>query len=140
MKGDLTFTIIKPNVTKKNKVGEVIKLIEEGGFEIVAMEMIQLSAERASEFYKEHKEKVFFKPLIEFMVSGKSVVIALKKENAVDDFRQFIGSTNPKDARVGSIRRLYGESVTVNAIHGSDSIDSAEREIKFFFKTWNDLC
>ncbi len=134
MKGDLTFTIIKPNVIKKHKAGTVIQLIEDGGFEILNMKMIQLSSQQASEFYIEHKDKAFFDKLINFMVSDKIIVMALKKPNAVEEYRDFIGgATDPNKAREGSIRQLFGETVTENAVHGSDSDLSAEREINFFF-------
>ena len=135
MKGDLTFTIIKPNVVKKHKAGTVIQLIEDGGFEIVNMKMVQLSSQQAGEFYKEHEGKVFFDSLIDFMISDKIIVLVLKKVNAVESYRNFIGgATDPSQAKEGSIRQLFGDSVTKNAVHGSDSDLSAKREINFFFK------
>lgn len=134
MKGDLTFTIIKPNVVKKHKAGTVIQLIEDGGFEILNMKMIRLSRQQAGEFYLEHKEKAFYNSLIDFMVSDRIIVLVLKKENAVENYRDFIGgATDPEKAKKGSIRQLFGDNVTENAVHGSDSDLSAEREINFFF-------
>lgn len=134
MEGDLTFTIIKPNVLKKHKAGTVIQLIEDGGFEMMNMKLIQLSEKQAGEFYVEHVGKPFFNKLIDFMVSDKIIVMVLKKKNAVKNYREFIGgATDPGSAREGSIRQLFGDSVTENAVHGSDSDASAKREINFFF-------
>lgn len=134
MTNRLTFAIIKPNVVNKNKIGEVLQIIESKGFVIKNMLLTKLSKQQAGEFYSIHKEKEFYTRLLDFMVSGNIVALQLEKENAVEDFRKLLGSTNPENAAEGTIRKLYGESVTINAVHGSDSNENASIESSFFFK------
>jgi nucleoside-diphosphate kinase len=134
MRTDVTFTIIKPIALKHNSMGPIFEIINRNGFMIIAMKLIKMDKALASEFYKEHAERSFFNELIDFMTSGPVVVAVLQKENAVDDFRELIGNTDPALAKPGTIRRMYAESKAHNAIHGSDSIESAEREINIFFQ------
>jgi len=128
-----TFTIIKPNATINNNIGDIIKIIETNGYNIVNMKMVTLTKREAGLFYSEHEGKGFFDELIDFMTSAPIVVMELEKENAVEDFRKLIGNTNPEKAEEGTIRKLYAKNMGENAIHASDSNDSAEREILFFF-------
>lgn len=127
-----TLAIIKPDVVEKKKIGEVISMLEKH-FEIVEMKMIRLSRERAIEFYKEHNGKEFFDRLIDFMTSGPVVVLVVEGENAVKRLREVVGDTDPKKSKLGTIRNLYGEELPRNAMHASDSEESAIREINFFF-------
>ena len=133
MNGDLTFAIIKPNAVRTGKSGPVLAMINEAGFEISAMKMIMLTVPQAEEFYEIHKEKPFFESLVEFMTSGPVIVMILRRENAVEEFRKLIGNTDPEKAEPGTIRKLYAVSVTMNAVHGSDSDENAQREADFFF-------
>ena len=133
IKGNKTFTIIKPDAYAKGYTGSIIKQIENSGFILKNMKLIRLNKETANKFYAIHKEKPFFNDLCEYMSSGPIVVITLEKENAVEDFRKLIGSTNPEKAEGGTIRKLYATSIQENAIHGSDSDDNAEIESNFFF-------
>jgi len=133
MKGQITLTMIKPFAVKQKKVGQIISDIEKNGFYIRALKMTQLSPEKAAAFYAEHKGKPFFDELIDFMCSGPIVVALLQKNNAVEDFRKLIGSTDPSMAAEGTIRKKYAEDKTRNAIHGSDSDESATKEASFFF-------
>ena len=125
--------MIKPDAVEKGYIGGILKKINEAGFKIIAMKLTRLNKEKASEFYKIHEEKPFFNDLISYMTSGPIVSAVLKKENAVNDFRKLIGSTNPEEAEEGTIRKLYAESISANAIHGSDSDENAEIESKFHF-------
>lgn len=133
MKGHITLTMIKPYAVKEHHVGEILATIEKAGFHIKAMKMVQLPAEKAEIFYEEHRGKPFFDELVAFMSSGPVVAVMLEKENAVEDFRRLIGSTDPKEAAEGTIRRMFAKDKTRNAIHGSDSDESAQRECRFFF-------
>lgn len=133
MSDRLTFAIIKPNVVKKNNAGRVLQMIEKEGFIIKNLRMIHLSKQEASDFYAVHEGKEFFNRLVEFMTSGKIIAVQLEKDNAVKDFRTLAGSTNPKDATEGTIRQIFGETVTINAVHGSDSNENAKIESEFFF-------
>ena len=135
MNGDLTFAIIKPNAVRTGKSGPILAMINEAGFEISGMKMIMLTIPQAEEFYEIHKEKPFFEGLVEFMTSGPVIVMILKRENAVEEFRKLIGNTDPEKAEPGTIRKLYAVSVTMNAVHGSDSDENARREADFFFST-----
>ncbi|MBC6416076.1 MAG: nucleoside-diphosphate kinase [Bdellovibrionales bacterium] len=128
-----TFVLIKPNVIKKKKAGAIISRFQEEGLEIIALKMIHLTKDKCEEFYKEHKERPFFKELVEFIISSPVVVMALKGEKAVLKVRQIMGDTDPKKAQKGTLRFEYGDSVGENAIHGSDSLKSAERELALFF-------
>lgn len=128
-----TFTMIKPDAMKKNVQGEIIDRIIKAGFRIVSLKMTQLSKEKAGEFYAIHKSRPFFGELVEFMSSGPIIAAILEKDNAVANFRQFIGATDPAKADAGTIRKLYASSVGENAIHGSDSDENAAIEGNFFF-------
>ena len=133
MTGKKTLTIIKPMAVKNNFTGPILQKINESGFVIKAMKLMQLSKEQANEFYAVHKGKPFYENLTTFMSSGPVVVVLLEKENAVKDFRKLIGATDPKEAEDGTIRKLFAESKSHNAIHGSDSDDNARIESDFFF-------
>ena len=130
---NLTFSIIKPDATKRNITGSINKIIEDKGLRIIAQKRIVLSKDKAQEFYSIHKEKPFFNDLIEYMTSEPVIVQVLKAENAVLKYREVMGSTNPKDAITGSIRNLYGLNIQENSVHGSDSDENAQKEIKYFF-------
>jgi nucleoside-diphosphate kinase len=128
-----TFTMIKPDATKKGNTGAILEKINAAGFKIVAMKMTYLSNEKAGEFYAVHKERPFYGELVDFMSSGPITAAILEKKNAVEDFRKLIGATNPANAEDGTIRKLYAASVGENAIHGSDSNENAQIEGDFFF-------
>ena len=128
-----TFTMIKPDAFSKGYSGAIIDRIIKAGFRVVAMKMTKLSPEKAGEFYAVHKARPFYGELVEFMGSGPIIAAILEKENAVADFRQLIGATDPAKADAGTIRKLYASSVGENAIHGSDSDENAIIESDFFF-------
>lgn len=130
---DFTFSIIKPNAVRTGKTGPILAMINEAGFDIAAMRMVRLTKPQAESFYSVHKGKPFYEGLIEFMTSGPVVVMILRHENAVDQFRKLIGSTDPAKAEPGTIRKLYAVSIQMNAVHGSDSIENAIIEANFFF-------
>jgi nucleoside-diphosphate kinase len=129
-----TLAIIKPDSVKKNVVGKIIDRIESEGFRIVEMRLVHLTADEAMEFYAVHRQRPFFKDLVAFMCSGDSVVLLLERENAIAHWREVMGSTDPGKAVPGTIRRMFGFSIERNAVHGSDSRDTAVMEIAFFFK------
>ena len=133
MVNNRTFTMIKPDAMGAGNSGAIIKMIEEAGFRIVAMKLTLLTPERAGQFYEVHKERPFYTDLCEYMSSGAIIPMILEKDNAVDDFRKLIGATNPQEAAEGTIRKLFAESISANAIHGSDSDDNAKIEGDFFF-------
>lgn len=133
MAGKRTFTMIKPSAVSAHLTGPIITKIEEAGFRIMALKLTHLTSSQASGFYQEHEGKPFFPKLVEFMSSGHLIAMILEKDNAVEDFRKLIGATDPKAAAPGTIRNLYGISVTENAIHASDSDENALREERFFF-------
>jgi len=133
MSGNITFTMIKPDAVENGHIGSILEKINKAGFEIIAMKMTQLSKRDAELFYAVHKLKPFFNELVQFMTRGPIVAAVLKKENAVDDFRTLIGSTNPAEAAPGTIRNLYASSIGENAIHGSDSDENALIEASFHF-------
>jgi nucleoside-diphosphate kinase len=135
MTSNKTLTMIKPGAVKNKHIGAIIDRIEKAGFQIVAIKSLKLSKEAAQQFYQEHAERPFFNDLVDFMSSGPIVAAVLYKENAVADFRKLIGSTDPNDAEEGTIRKDFAESKSKNAVHGSDSDESAEREAHFFFST-----
>lgn len=128
-----TLAIIKPDGVKKNLIGQIITKITEAGFKIKGIKMVRLTKESAGGFYEVHKERAFFKDLIEYMTSGPCVPLVLEKENAVADFRKLIGATDPLQAEEGTIRKLYASSKAENIIHGSDSNENAGIEIAHFF-------
>jgi len=129
-----TFSIIKPDATRRNLTGAVTKMLEEAGLRVVASKRIHMSREQAEGFYPVHKERPFFGELVEFMISGPVVVQVLEGEDAVKRNRDIMGATNPKDAAEGTIRKSYAESIEANSVHGSDSDENAAIEIAFFFK------
>ncbi|SIQ56387.1 nucleoside-diphosphate kinase [Marinobacterium stanieri] len=128
-----TLSIIKPDAVAKNVIGEIESRFEKAGLKIVEMQMKQLSQADAEGFYAEHKERPFFADLVAFMTSGPVVVQVLEGENAIALNRDLMGATNPQEAAEGTIRRDFAESIDANAVHGSDSPASAEREIAYFF-------
>jgi len=125
--------MIKPDAVGAGNSGAIIKIIEEAGFKIVALKKTQLSAERAGQFYAIHSARPFFGDLVAYMSSGAIIPMILEKENAVEDFRTLIGSTDPQKAAPGTIRALFAKSIEANAIHGSDSDENASIESSFFF-------
>ena len=128
-----TLSIIKPDAVKKGVIGKIIDRFESNGLRIAAIKKIQLDNQKAGEFYEVHKERPFFGELVEFMTSGPVVVMVLEGENAVAKNRELMGATDPKEAEKGTIRADFAESIDANAVHGSDSLENADREIKFFF-------
>ncbi len=133
MNTEQTLSIIKPDAVRNKVSGNIINIFETNGFEIIAMKKIHLSKEQAQAFYAEHKARPFFNALCEFMCSGPVIVQVLQKSNAIKENRNIMGATNPSEADEGTIRKLYGDSIDNNAVHGSDSDESASREISFFF-------
>lgn len=133
MAKETTFTIIKPHAVANNNLGPILEMINRNGYRFIAMKMIRLTETLAKEFYREHADKSFFQDLIDYMTSGPIVVAIVSKSNAVSDFRELIGDTDPTQAKLGTIRRMFAESKEHNAIHGSDSDESARREIALFF-------
>ena len=133
--GDITFTMIKPEAVAANNIGGILNMIEEGGFRIVAIKKVQLSPERAGEFYAVHNERPFYGELVDYMSGGPIIAAILEKDNAVADFRELIGATNPADAAEGTIRKIYATSLAENAIRGSDSDDNAKIEANFHFSS-----
>ncbi|EPN6114869.1 nucleoside-diphosphate kinase [Campylobacter coli] len=134
-----TLSIIKPDAVKKGVIGKILDRFESNGLRIAAMKKVQLSKEQAEAFYAVHKERPFFKDLVEFMISGPIVVSVLEGEGAVLKNRDLMGATNPKEAQPGTIRADFAESIDANAVHGSDSLENAKIEIEFFFKS-NEIC
>ena len=128
-----TFSIIKPNSVLDNNIGNIIKRFEEEGLRIAAAKLVHLSKEKAEGFYIEHKERPFFGELVTFMTSAPVMLMVLEGENAVDRNREIMGATNPAEAAENTLRKLYAKSIGENAVHGSDSQASAEREISYFF-------
>ena len=128
-----TFSIIKPNSTADNNIGNIVSIFEKNGLRISAAKFTQLSKEKAEGFYIEHKERPFFGELVDFMISGPVMLMCLEGENAVAKNREIMGATNPAEAADGTIRKLYAKSIGENSVHGSDSGASAERELAYFF-------
>jgi nucleoside-diphosphate kinase len=134
-----TLSIIKPDAVGKDVIGEIVSRFEKGGLKLVAMKMLQLDEDSAGGFYAEHKGKGFFNDLMVFMTSGPVIVQVLEGENAIARNRELMGATNPAQAEPGTIRADFAKSIDANAVHGSDSPASAEREISYFFKT-EEIC
>ena len=128
-----TLSIIKPDATKRNITGSINKIIEENDLKIIAQKRIKLSKEKAEGFYFIHKDKPFFNDLIQYMTSDAIIVQVLFGENAVDHYRKIMGATNPENAEDGTIRKLHALNIQENSVHGSDSQENAEIEIKYFF-------
>lgn len=133
MSTNRTFTMIKPDAVAEGNSGAILKMIEEAGFRIVAMKKTLLTKERAGEFYAVHAARPFYNDLCAYMSSGPIIAAILEKENAVADFRQLIGATNPAQAAEGTIRKLFAKSIEANAVHGSDSDENAAIEGSFYF-------
>ena len=133
--GNRTFTMIKPEAVQAGNTGAILKMIEENGFRIIALKKVRLNIARAGIFYEVHKERPFYGELVGYMSSGPIVAAILEKENAVADFRNLIGATDPIEADEGTIRKLFAESKSKNAIHGSDSDENAHIESKFHFSS-----
>ncbi|TBW59071.1 nucleoside-diphosphate kinase [Marinobacter halodurans] len=139
MSNERTLSIVKPDAVAKNVIGEIYSRFEKGGLSIVAAKMMHLTQEQAEGFYAEHKERPFFPDLVAFMTSGPVVVQVLEGEGAIAKNRDLMGATNPKEAEPGTIRADFASSIDANAVHGSDSPASAEREIAYFFND-NEIC
>jgi nucleoside-diphosphate kinase len=133
MATERTFSIIKPDATRRNLTGAVTKMLEDAGLRVIASKRIRMSREQAEGFYAVHKERPFFNDLVTFMTSGPVVVQVLEGDNAVARNREVMGATNPAQADEGTIRKSYAESIEANSVHGSDSQDNARIEIDFFF-------
>jgi len=133
MSGTRTFTMLKPDAVESGNIGNIIQMITDAGFSIKAMKLTQLSVSEAEEFYAVHAERPFYGELVQYMTSGPIVAAILEKDNAVTDFRNLIGSTDPEEAAEGTIRKKYAESKGRNAVHGSDSDENAEIECNFHF-------
>ena len=129
-----TFSIIKPDATRRNLTGAITKMLEEAGLRVVASRRIRMTRDQAEGFYAVHRERPFFADLCSFMTSGPVVVQVLEGENAVARNREVMGATNPEQAAEGTIRKIHAESIEANSVHGSDSDDNARIEIAFFFK------
>ena len=134
-----TFSIIKPDAVAKNVIGEIYGRFEQNGLKIVAAKMLHLSQEQAEGFYAEHSERGFFNDLVAFMISGPVIMQVLEGENAVLKHREIMGATNPKAAAAGTIRADFANSIDENAVHGSDAVETAQREIAYFFSD-NEIC
>ena len=128
-----TLSIIKPDATKRNLTGLINAKFEKAGLKIIAQKRLKLSRETAEKFYEVHKERPFYRDLVNFMISGPVVVQVLRGENAVNLNRDVMGATNPEDANIGTIRKEFAESIEANSVHGSDSLENANIEISFFF-------
>ena len=129
-----TFSIIKPDATKRNITGSINKIIEDNNFVIIAQKRTKLSKEKAEGFYSIHKDKPFFNDLIEYMTSGPVIVQVLQGDNAVENYRRIMGATNPENAEKGTIRKEYALNIQENSVHGSDSDENAKVEINYFFE------
>ena len=136
MAANRTFTMIKPDAFEAGNSGAILKMIEEAGFKIVALKATRLSPALAGKFYEVHSERPFYKDLCNYMSSGAIIAAILEKDNAVEDFRNLIGATNPANAAEGTIRKKYAVSIDANAIHGSDSDENAAIEGNFFFSSF----
>ena len=128
-----TLSIIKPDATKRNLIGKILSKLESSGLKIIAQKKIQLTEYQAKEFYKVHEERPFYNDLVKFMISGPVVVQVLEGDDAVAKNREVMGATNPEDAKDGTIRKEFAESLEANSVHGSDSTTNANIEISFFF-------
>jgi nucleoside-diphosphate kinase len=133
MTTEYTFSMIKPDATERNLTGQINSYLENSGLKIVAQKMVRLQESQAKEFYGEHKDRPFFSGLITYIMSGPVVLQVLKGENAVAKNREIMGATNPANAESGTIRKTFAVDIEANSIHGSDSLESAAREISFFF-------
>ena len=135
MSAQRTLALIKPDATERGMQGKIIDRILQSGFSILTMKQIRLSRPKAKAFYGEHEGKPFYDSLCDYMCSGVIVAMALEKENAIDDWRKLMGATNPADAAEGTIRKEFAVDIEKNSVHGSDSTNSANREVPFFFNS-----
>ncbi|MCB0317821.1 MAG: nucleoside-diphosphate kinase [Bdellovibrionales bacterium] len=133
MTKERTLSIIKPDAVEKNVIGKILTRFEDANLKIVGTKMLKLTTQQAQEFYAVHKERPFYGELVEYMTTGPVVVSVLEGENAVSENRRLMGATNPKEAEAGTIRADFAESISANAVHGSDSLENAKVEISFFF-------
>lgn len=134
-----TFSIIKPDAVAKNVIGEIYSRFEKNGLQVIAAKMLHMTREQAEGFYAVHKERPFFKDLVDFMITGPVMIQVLEGENAIAKNRELMGATNPKEAAPGTIRADFADSIDANAVHGSDAPETAQQEIAFFFSE-NELC
>lgn len=134
MAKERTLSIIKPDAVSKNHIGDILSRFEKAGLTIIAAKMQHLSQEQAEGFYAIHRERPFFKDLVGFMISGPVLISVIEGENAITKNRDLMGATNPKDAETGTIRADFAETIDANAVHGSDSTDTAKTEVSFFFQ------
>jgi len=134
MTTERTFSIIKPDATRRNLTGAVTRMLEEAGLRVIASKRIQMTRDQAEGFYAVHRERPFFNDLVSFMISGPVVVQVLEGDNAVLRNREVMGATNPENAEPGTIRKEHAESIEANSVHGSDSAENAATEIAFFFQ------
>ena len=130
---ETTLAIIKPDAVKKHAIGAITAMIESRGLKIIGAKMLQLSTEQAQAFYAVHNERPFFNDLVSFMCSGPVMVYALSGEQAITQYRDLMGATNPKEAKEGTIRAQFAESIDENSVHGSDAPETAQQEVAFFF-------
>jgi len=130
---EYTFSIIKPDATERNLIGKINSYLENAGLKIVAQKMVKMTSQQAQEFYAEHKERPFFNSLVIYMTSAPVILQVLKGDDAVVKNREVMGATNPAEADAGTIRKDFAKDIEANSIHGSDSLESAKREISFFF-------
>lgn len=131
-----TFGIIKPDAVASGHAGQILALIEQNGFRLRALRMARLARDEAEGFYAVHRGKAFFAELVEFMTSGPCILMCLEKENAVAEWRKLMGATNPANAEEGTIRKRFAESIGRNAVHGSDSDETAAQELAWFFRAY----
>lgn len=136
---EYTLSIIKPDAVAKNVIGEIYSRFEKAGLQVAAAKMLQLSVDKAQQFYAVHKDRPFYNDLVKFMISGPVMVQVLKGENAIAKNREVMGATNPREAAAGTIRADFADSIDANAVHGSDAVDTARQEIEFFFSA-EDIC
>ncbi len=137
MTGTVTFSMIKPDAVKDNHIGAIINMIEQAGFSVRAMKLVHLTPKIAGLFYQVHKDRPFYEQMCQAMSTGPVVAMVLEKENAVADFRELIGATDPAQAVAGTLRERFGKSIEANAVHGSDTDETAAIEAKFFFPEIN---
>ena len=134
MANEVTLSIIKPDAVAKNVIGQILSRFEAAGLTIIAAKLVHLARDQAEHFYAIHKERPFFNDLVEFMISGPVMILALHGEGAVSKNRELMGATNPKEAAPGTLRADFADSIDANAVHGSDSLENAAHEVAFFFK------
>jgi nucleoside-diphosphate kinase len=131
---NLTYGMIKPDAIEKNYSGKIIDIILQNGFKILAIKQLQLTVSQAEKFYYVHRNRPFYRELVEYITRGPVIAMVLEKENAVQSYRDILGATDPAEAAEGTIRKLFGESKAINAIHGSDSDENAQIEISFIYR------